>query len=228
MDVLGHTLDLRPGKKTIDPKESRVADLLTIPYPTTTANLQQYLAVCNYMRQHLGAGYAEQAKILTTEYARLMQGKKQSRKAGEKVKFTDNPELRQAFEQVRSMIGRANPLSIPVDELETLVITDASEYGCGGVILQVPVHVWEQIQRTGKMPDPETCHTLAWVSKSFDKTKLGWSTVEKEAFGAYHLITRYAHLLFGKKFHVIKEMHAFCTNSLKRTQITRAYSLSLS
>ena len=59
-----------------------------------------------------------------------------------------------------------------LDEKSTIKLyTDTSDYGIGGVLVQVVSNVWRLI---------------AFISKSLSATQLKWSTIQKEAYAIYY------------------------------------------
>jgi hypothetical protein len=62
---------------------------------------------------------------------------------------------------------------------------DASDYGIGGYIFQKDGHT--------ELP-------IRFISKSLHKSKLNWSTIEKEAFAIFYTVTKYDFLLRVVKF----------------------------
>ena len=59
------------------------------------------------------------------------------------------------------------------DNLEIRLYTDASDFGIGGVLIQVVDTIWQPI---------------AFISKSLTPAQIRWSTVQKEAYAIHNLI----------------------------------------
>jgi hypothetical protein len=78
-----------------------------------------------------------------------------------------------------------------------LLRTDASEFGVGGVLLQVFVH-----------PDGTTEEqVIVMCSKKFSDAATRWCTIEQEAYGIFNAVEHFQYYLRGVKF-IIETDHA--------------------
>ena len=89
-------------------------------------------------------------------------------------------------------------LYYPNYELEWILRTDASEYGVGGVLFQVFIH----LKSGTKELQPIFC-----VSAKFSPQALKWAIIEKEAYGIYFSVKKLAYFLRGKQF-ILETDHA--------------------
>ncbi|KAL1263297.1 hypothetical protein QQF64_006036 [Cirrhinus molitorella] len=81
--------------------------------------------------------------------------------------MTWSPEAQESFETVKGLIVNSAALSLFNPELPTIVTTDASDYGIGGVLTQIHADTTER--------------TVAFASRTLTTTEQKYSTVEKEA-----------------------------------------------
>lgn len=94
-----------------------------------------------------------------------------------------NEPAKQQFYRVRDIIHRLPRLFFVDDEPGSVIklYTDASDYGIGGHLTQT-------------LPDG-TVHDIAFVSKSLDRSQLGWSTIDKEAYAIFYCVKKLSYLL---------------------------------
>jgi hypothetical protein len=75
-----------------------------------------------------------------------------------------------------------------LDEKSTIKLyTDASDYGIGGVLIQVVNNEWRPI---------------AFISKSLSATQLKWSTIQKEAYAIYYSCQQLDSLIRDREFEI--------------------------
>ena len=70
--------------------------------------------------------------------------------------------------------------------------TDASTYGCGGMLTQEQEDEHEQVKE----------YPIMFVSKVFSAVQKRWATCEQEMFGVYFYIKKLHYLIGGRKFTV--------------------------
>ena len=71
------------------------------------------------------------------------------------------------------------------NKLDIRLYTDASDFGIGGVLLQVVGAIWQPI---------------AFVSKSLTPTQIRWSTIQKEAYAILYCCTQLDYLIRYRMF----------------------------
>ena len=131
--------------------------LLRLERPNTVTNLRSYLGLANYARSFL-EGYAHKASILQDMAA----GRQKN------AKLTWTPEAIEAFDSIKRTVQEAKQFQIIRDDGELILYTDASDYACGGVLMQKQDGVEKPIE---------------YFSKTFSKVQRRWSVTDKEMFG---------------------------------------------
>ena len=86
-----------------------------------------------------------------------------------------------AFQEVKTLLSTAPILAMPSPNLRYSVYTDASIYGCGGVLMQ-----------EGK--------PVAYCGRKFDKTMTNWTTTEQELYGLVYAMETWRCYLEGVPF----------------------------
>jgi hypothetical protein len=141
--------------KSIAPKTRE--SLMRLERPSTVTNLRSYLGLANYARAFL-EGYAHKAAILQDMAA----GRQKN------AKLTWTPEAIEAFDSIKKTVQNAKQLQFIRDEGDLILYTDASDYACGGVLMQIQDGVEKPIE---------------YFSKTFSKVQRRWSVTDKEMFG---------------------------------------------
>lgn len=95
--------------------------------------------------------------------------------------FVWSPDCQAAFDEVKSLLSTAPVLAMPDPSKRYTVYTDASIYGCGGVLMQ-----------EGR--------PVAYCGKKFDQTMTNWTTTEQELFGLVHALETWRCYLEGVQF----------------------------
>ena len=81
--------------------------------------------------------------------------------------FVWSEECETSFQTVKAMLSSAPVLAMPDPNSRYSVYTDASIYGCGGVLMQ-------------------NDKPVAYCGRKFDKTMTNWTTTEQELYGLVH------------------------------------------
>lgn len=139
VEYLGHVL-------------AKVDAIVKFPVPQCKKELMRFLGMAGYYRKFC-PNFSTIANPLTC----LL--KKSS-------KFIWNETCQQAFEQIKAILMVSPVLSSPNFEKEFVLQIDASDVGCGAVLLQED--------------EDDVCHPVAYFSKKFSKCQRNYSTVEKE------------------------------------------------
>jgi hypothetical protein len=127
--------------------------------------------------------YASMSSVLFT----LLHGAKSKKQV---IQWTD--EGRKAFEDLKNAVANAPMLRFLQPSGKITLYTDASTYGCGGMLTQ------EQESETGVMRE----YPIMFVSKVFSAVQKRWATCEQEMFGVYYCIKKLHYLIGGRKFTV--------------------------
>ncbi|KAL7882909.1 hypothetical protein SRHO_G00005670 [Serrasalmus rhombeus] len=110
-------------------------------------------------------------------------------------KWTDKAQ--KSFQKVKELITKSSALALFDPALPTIVSTDASDYGIGGVLSQLH-------------PD-NTEKTVAFASCALTPTERKYSVVEKEALACIWTTERWRTYLWGTKFTLKTDHQALTT-----------------
>jgi transposase InsO family protein len=184
IEYVGHILD----KDGVRMSNDKIRKVLEFPLPTKVKHLQAFLGLANYFRDHIKGIATMMAPLY--EMTTNKDGKKGSRVITE---WTD--EAMHAFEAVKTAIEACPRLYFFEDEdpktksrqYDTIVETDASDYGIGAYLYQ------RKIGETMQRP-------IAFISKSLSRVERRWSTIEKEQYAIFYALKKWEHLLRGIHF----------------------------
>ncbi|KAE9000966.1 hypothetical protein PR001_g18645 [Phytophthora rubi] len=166
----GRVLD-RQGVRH-DPE--RIDTLRQMPYPTTAAELQQFVCAINWMRDSI-VDYARQVAPLQKRLDAALATTKRTRRAAAGIELHLTEEERCAFDKVKEMFATSATLDFPDDSATTCLFSDASDTGWALIVTQVA-------NFDPKRPATEQQHRLLHcMSGSFTGSQLNWTVTEKEA-----------------------------------------------
>lgn len=174
---------------------SKFEALRSMQTPELAVDLQQFLFALNWMRTSIPDYARISAPLLQLlEECYKNVGGRTKRKLGKLSLIpTWGAEHQQSFDQLRESLENQIKLAFPKPEYDTVLCTDASETHWSGVLTQV-----RKSER--QLPLCEQRHEpLGFVSGSFKKALLAWSTVEKEAFAVVESMIRFEYLIGGKE-----------------------------
>ncbi len=163
VEYLGWTIS--KDRKEITPE--RYEDLLKLVPPRTKKKAQSLLGFVNFLSEHIPA-LASTAKPI--------------RQCCSTEPFKWNDAADKALEQLKhdtvKQLGRFDPNGSPL-----VLMTDASNVGLGGVILQDDI-------------------PIRYISHVFNQVESNWSTIEQECYALVYCMRASERLLRWKKFHV--------------------------
>ncbi|OWZ03680.1 LOW QUALITY PROTEIN: hypothetical protein PHMEG_00024542 [Phytophthora megakarya] len=137
----------------------RINSLREMPYPTTAANLQQFLCAANWLRGSI-VGYAEAVKPLQEGLDDALRNKRKSKRAAAAIQVTLSDETRAAFDRVRDLLATSTTLHHPSPDGDMVLVTDASDKGWSIVVTQV-----EKWDSNGECEETHTRKLLRWALK---------------------------------------------------------------
>ncbi len=175
VEYVGHTID----ETGLDFTEKKKNKVLNFPVPVLSKHLKSFLGLCNYFRDHVPK-YSTRVKPLLD----LLLNYDKHRK----LVWTDESEA--AFYEVRDAVATCVKLFFMHHDdpnYEVVLCTDASAYGLGGYLCQ-------RHKETGH----ET--PIQFISGTFTKEQLRWSTNEKEAYAVFYCLLKLRHLLRDIQF----------------------------
>jgi len=169
---LGHVI----SKNGIKPDPEKVQAVQDWNEPANQTHVRAFLGLTTYFKRFI-KGYAKTA-------APLMELTKDQYKGNFKL----NPAAKQAFEQLKTMLITAPVLRVPDFSKPFTLITDASNVGLGGVLLQ----------------EGQPC---AFESKKFTATECGYTTTEREMLATVHCFKKWAVYLRQNAENIIETDH---------------------
>ena len=191
LKCLGHVLSARG----ISPDPDKLAVVRDWPLPVTGKQLQSFLGLCSFLRQHV-RHYAELTAPL------------EDVKLAPTVPWTD--ELRMAFDVTKEALLRSPVLSFPDFDRPFHIATDASQTGVGGVLFQ-PRSADEHITPT---------NIVALISKKLQPTQQRWPAYRKELYGIVYSLRRFHAYVWGRDDLVIHTDHKPLTHMFSSTELS--------
>ena len=169
VDFLGFTVK----KGSIAPSGRKVSAFSECPRPKNVDDVKRFVGSCGYYRR-LIPNFSPRIRPL------------QKLSTARPKHFAWGPEHEAAVEDMRKVMSEAPVCRLFDPDLTTIVRTDASATGYGGVL--------EQVSPSG-VP-----HAVEYLSRSFDKTQQRYSTIEREGHALIYALKYWFHFLVGKKF----------------------------
>lgn len=188
---LGHILSV--NGITADP--DKLAVVRDWPLPVTGKQLQSFLGLCSFLRQHV-RHYAELTAPL------------------EDVKLEPtiqwNDVLRSSFDVLKEALLRAPVLSFPDFSLPFHIATDASQTGVGGVLFQP------------RSPDEHITPTniVAFVSRKLQPSQQRWPAYRKELYGIVYSLRRFHAYVWGRDDLVLHTDHKPLTHIFSSAELS--------
>ena len=96
-----------------------------------------------------------------------------------------------AFEKIKQQLSSSPVLAIYNPEKQTIVAADASSYGLGTVLSQIP--------------SDGTSRAVAYASRSLTSTEVKYAQIEKESLAITYACERFSDYLIGKPFHIFTD-----------------------
>lgn len=165
LEVLGY-LASSEGVRMTDKRKSSIE---SIPSPTSVKLLRRFLGMTNYFKKFI-PNYAGLIKPLTASTHIFSWGSEQEK----------------AFTEVKAAVTKTGLLHHLNYELPIILRVDASQYGVGGILLNVT-------------PEGEE-HIVSFLSTAFSGAAQRWSVIEKEAYAAVYCLIELEPVLLGVPF----------------------------
>ena len=165
MDYLGHTII--PGG--IQPKADLVSAVQDAPSPTNKEQLRSFLGLCEFMSKYI--------KDFATKVTPLRALKKKDASGNQNTRL---------FSELKSDIGKKPNLHAFVcsDMVQTILTTDASQYGLGAMLSQI-VDGQERI---------------ITILRTLSNAERNYSVIEKEMLACYWASQRLRSFLWGRRY----------------------------
>ena len=197
VEYVGHVISFE-GITFSEEKRSKV---LQFPLPKTQKDLQAFLGLVNYFRDHVRS---------MTEHVKPLRALIDPSKKNKTLQW--NEVVERSFFAVRDAVGNCPALFFVNEHASIVVMTDASDFGIGAYIYQLV---------DGKE------YPIIFMSQSLHGAELNWSTVEKEAFAIFRTLTKFNHLLRDNKFLLRTDHKNLTYINLGGSQKVRRWKLAL-
>ncbi len=168
LPFLGHIISSEGV--TVDP--SKIAVVQQWPQPTSTKHVQKFLGLSNYFREYV-QGYSKLAGPLTDI-------------ASEHKEFKWDADQHEAFAGVKYALTHAPCLAYPDFNKPFQIVTDASGYGIGAVLMQ------------DKRP-------ISFFSQKLKPSETRYSTSDKELLAVYKALVHFRCYVQGRDFTLITD-----------------------
>ena len=168
LPFLGHIISAEGS--TVDPK--KISAVQTWPAPTSTHQMQQFLGLSNYFREYV-QGYSKLVGPLTDI-------------ASVQKPFKWDAEQQAAFAGVKHALTHAPCLAYPNFDKPFQIVTDASGYGIGAVLMQ------------DKRP-------IYFFSQKLKPSETRYSTSDKELLAVYRALVKLRCYVQGRDFTLITD-----------------------
>lgn len=148
--------------------------VLDFPLPNTQKDLQAFLGLVNYFRDHVPdmTGLVKPLRVLID-----------TKKKNQRLTWSDS--AIENFYKVRDIVANCPALYFVDENAPIIVMTDASDYGIGAYIYQL-------------IDNKE--RPIIFYSSALSGAELNWSTIEKEGYAIFATLTKFSHLLRDNKF----------------------------
>ena len=143
---LGHVVD----QGMVKPIKAKVEAIEKFPTSRARKELQRFLGMAGYYRKFC-QNFSDVASPLTYLLAK-------------NVKYVWSEEAKNGFNKIKAILISEPDLILP-DFQKQFKLGDASDIGCGGVLMQVG--------------EDGIDHPISYFSKKFDKHQRSYSTIEK-------------------------------------------------
>ena len=166
---LGHVLD-QNGMRAVHSKVKAVEDF---PIPTSVEKVRSFLGLTGYYRKFI-KNYAHISQPLTSLLKK-------------NVKFHWEAEQQEAFDTLKTKLTTSPVLIFPNYEQEFILVTDASDIGLGGVLMQ---------ERDNKL------QPIAYASRLCNAAERNYSITERETLAVIHCLEHFRDMILGYKIKV--------------------------
>ena len=168
VEFVGHMV----GFETIQPRQSKIQEVLNVGAPKTRRQVKSFLAMAGYY-----AKFMKNFSDITFPLTELTKGRPGKFQWGEREQSS--------FESVKSHLAR-DPILRIVDFKKTMYVqTDASDVGLGAALLQ---------KHDGLL------HPVRYMSRKLKPAEKNYSTVEREGLAVIWAIEKLRVFLYGREF----------------------------
>lgn len=188
-EILGHRVD----NEGIQPSEAHVESIGRLVEPASREELMRFLGLVNFFSDFIDH-FAETAAPLYEVLKGTSFSKK--RKHGQKFKIHDwesrwETSQREAWQALKGALRDPEVLVAPKRGMQKRVMTDASSYGLGGVLLQ--------------KTEEGNWRPVSFTSRLMRLSERKFTATEKECLAVVHALRKWCHYLHGERFQVITD-----------------------
>ena len=181
---LGHII----ASGTLKPDPKNVQSIQSMPAPTNLKEVQCFLGMLNYYQDFL------------PKFTQLAEPLRELTRGG--VKFDWTSKRQEAFDLLKNLVCQDLHLGIFDPQFETILTTDASLMGIGGVL--------SQLQYGKEVP-------IAFGHHMLDSTKRNWASNKREAYAAMFFCEHFEKYLLGRPFKLRTDHKALTSLLMKYT-----------
>jgi len=192
VEVLGH----RVTANGLKPSETHITAIRNLKEPQTLTELLRFLGLVNYFATFL-PNFTNRAKPL---YDVLKDSgcnrKKRWRNDSHNIIDWDKKwgdKQRNAWQDLKEGLCDPNELASPDCKKQKVVMTDASDYGIGGVLLQES--------------NKDEWRPIAFTSRKLKGAEQRYTVTEKECLAVVHALKKWRHYLHGGMQFTVKSDH---------------------
>lgn len=186
LDFLGHTV----SQNGIMPSKSKILAIQSFREPQSEAEVRSFLGLANYLNK-----FVPMLATLDEPLRRLLH---------KETKFEWTSEHAQSFKTIKDAMGKIENLGFYRVEDRTSVITDASPYGLGAILIQ--------FDEAGKH------RVISFASKALTDTERRYCQTEKEALAIVWGVERFQYYLLGRSFDIFTDCKALSFLFSKRSK----------
>ena len=182
---LGHVI----SEKGVKVNPEKIKAIREFPEPKTKKNVKQFLGLAGFFRKFV-KDFASKAAPLTS----LLR---------EDVQFQFGETEKRSFNIIKQALMQPPILQFPDFSLPFVIVTDASQLGMGGCLMQ----------KHGRNMHPVAFFSRKWKVRGPDETKM--SVVDKEALAVVSSLMHFRYLILGYKVTVYtSHCWSFLTNRI--------------
>ena len=199
LEFLGHVI----GEGSIQPEESKIKKILTVPTPETVKQIRSLMGLINFYRRYVPSFAAITAPLTDL-----------TKNPGSSRKVTWTPECQEALEKIQEVLSSKPVLKLPRLGDPFVLRTDASSTGLGAVLLQ---------------EHDTLLHPVMYASRKLLDRETRYSTIERECLAIVWGIQKFVRYLHGRQFRLETDHRPLTflrTASFKNGRVMR-WALSL-
>lgn len=186
LDFLGH----RVSRDGIMPAKSKIQAIQSFREPQCEAEVRSFLGLANYLNK-----FVPMLATLDEPLRRLLH---------KDTRFEWTQEQSKSFNAIKEAMGRIQNLGFYRVEDRTAVITDASPYGLGAMLIQ--------------FDEADRHRAIGFASKALTDTERRYCQTEKEALAIVWGVERFQYYLLGKSFDIFTDCKALSFLFSKRSK----------